>query len=369
MLKRLLIPILIIVGVITGIFYNNFLQKRNSEIPIVKIGENSIVSPEENQDIPRLSVVASNLEIPWALVFLPDNNIMFTERPGRVRFISSNGNLAPSPIAVINEVKHYGEGGLMGITTHPDFENNRFVYLYFTYSQNENDTLNRVVRYKFENNSLSQDKIIVDAIPGNLFHNGGRIKFGPDKFLYITTGDSQVPSLAQNRNSLAGKILRVTDEGQPTPGNPFGSRVWSMGHRNPQGIAWDNENKLWATEHGPSTMDEINIIQEGKNYGWPVISGNQSQNGMESAIIQSGNDTWAPAGAVFLDGSLFFAGLRGQALYEYNIADKTLAPHLKGELGRIREVVVGPNNMLYITTSNRDGRGSPDNTDDKIIRV
>src|SRR3989344_6024450 len=336
MLKRLLIPILIIVGVITGIFYNNFIQKRNSEIPSAKTGENINASPED-KDVPRLSTLATNLEIPWALVFLPastpaspnrgeqggpDNSILFTERPGRVRLIDSNGNLQPSPFAVINEVKHSGEGGLMGITIHPDFENNRFVYLYFTYSQNGNDTLNRVVRYKFENNSLSQDRIIVDAIPGNLFHNGGRIKLGPDNILYITTGDSQVPSLAQNRNSLAGKILRVTDEGQPAPGNPFGSRVWSMGHRNPQGIAWDNENKLWATEHGPSTMDEINIIQEGKNYGWPTITGNQTQNAMETPVLNSGSDTWAPAGAAFFNGSLFFAGLRGQALDEYNIADK-----------------------------------------------
>lgn len=360
--KRLLLLFIVGVLLVLSIVYVNFSQKRTVQSLLVKVGETQ-------KDIPRLTTLAVNLEIPWALVFLPDKSILFTERPGRVRIIDNKGILNPNPVAVINDVRHQGEGGLLGITIHPDFSNNHFVYLYYTYSNINNNTLNRVVRFEFEGNKLQNQKIIVNGIPGASNHNGGRIKFGPDGFLYITTGDAQEPSFSQNKNSLAGKILRMTDEGKPAPDNSFSNSVFSFGHRNPQGLAWDKDGKLWATEHGQSTLDELNIIEKGKNYGWPIISGNQIQNGMESAIIHSNSDTWAPSGTTYFNGSIFFAGLRGQALFEYNIESKTLTPHLKGEIGRIREVVVGPDNLLYITTNNRDGRGVPDLTDDKIIRV
>ncbi|MBF8249463.1 MAG: Quinoprotein glucose dehydrogenase [Candidatus Levybacteria bacterium] len=363
--------LLIILGVllILSIAYINFSQKIQPQTTINTPALDSAGVNEVKVSVPRLSTVSANLEVPWVLVFLPDRSILFTERPGRIRIIDSTGNLNPNPVAAINDVLAQGEGGLLGITIHPDFFNNHFVYVYYTYSNINDNTLNRVVRFEFENNKLLNKKIIVDRIPGASNHNGGRIKFGPDKFLYITTGDAQEPSLAQNINSLAGKILRVTDEGKPAPGNPFNNAVFSFGHRNPQGITWDNNNILWATEHGSSTLDELNIIEKGKNYGWPTIQGNQKQNGMEISILNSGSDTWAPSGTAYFNGSIFFAGLRGQALFEFKIKDKKLIPHLKGEIGRIREVVVGPDNLLYITTSNRDGRGIPDATDDKIIRV
>ena len=205
---------------------------------------------------------------------------------------------------------------------------------------------------------MREDKIIVDRIPGAPNHDGGRIKFGPDNFLYITTGDAQEPSLAQDRNSLAGKILRVTRDGDPVPDNLFGTRIYSYGHRNPQGITWDNQGRLWETEHGSSATDELNLITPGKNYGWPEIRGDQTRAGMVSPVIQSGSQTWAPGGVAFLNGSIFFAGLRGSALYEYKINEKRLVEHFKNEYGRLRDVVVGPDNMLYVTTSNRDGRGN-----------
>lgn len=363
--------ILFLIGflpVILSFAYANFFQKRISNIPLLK-DQKTYKDQNEQIEFPRLSILASDLEIPWALEFLPDKKILFTERAGRVRLIDENGNLQASPIANINDVKQLGEGGLLGITIHPDFPNNHFVYLYYTYGSNDNTTLNRVARFKFENNTLSAKTIIVDEIPGNLFHNGGRIKFGPDGFLYITTGDSQNPSLAQDLNSLAGKILRVTDDGKPADNNPFGNEIFSYGHRNPQGITWDDNQRLWATEHGPSALDELNIIEKGKNYGWHVIQGDKKQNGMETPIINSASDTWAPSGTAYYNGSIFFGGLRGQALFEYSINNNTLTPHLKGEIGRIREVVLGPDNLLYITTSNKDGRGIPDETDDKILRV
>ena len=219
--------------------------------------------------------------------------------------------------------------------------------------------------------------VIVDRIPGAANHNGGRIKFGQDRLLYIATGDAQEPSRAQDTNSLAGKILRVTDAGQPAAGNSFNNAVYSYGHRNVQGLAWDQNGTLWATEHGRSGalsgLDELNLIVLGKNYGWPEIAGDETRVGMEAPVKHSGATvTWAPAGAAFWQEKLYFGGLRGQALYEAVISrNKVTALNelLKGELGRIREVITGPDGGLYITTSNRDGRGQPQETDDRIIRL
>lgn len=320
-------------------------------------------------DAPLFSVIAQNLEIPWALAFLPDKSIVFTERPGRVRMIDKNGNLQNDPIYIVPEVKAEGEGGLLGIAVDPNYNSNHNIYLYFTYDSQK--TLNRVVRYVFDGKIFKEDKIIVDAIPGAIFHNGGRIKFGPDGFLFISAGDSLEPSLAQNKDSIAGKILRVDREGQAAPGNPFSSRVYSYGHRNPQGLAWDDKNNLWETEHGQSATDELNWIKPGQNYGWPTIRGDETQNNLVSPVAHSGNSTWAPSGIAYINGSLYFGGLRGQALYQAKVDGNkaTIKEHFKGQFGRIREVVLGPDNMLYISTSNRDGRGQVQKDDDKIIRI
>lgn len=303
--------------------------------------------------------------------------MLVTERLGRVRLINSNGQLDPKPGAVFNQVKEIGEGGLLGITLHPNFSSNNFVYFYYTYSGSGDNTFNRVVKMIYKDNKFENEQIIVDRIPGASNHNGGRIKFGPDGNLYITTGDAQNPSQAQDTNSSAGKILRVTDEGKVVLGNPFGNLVYSYGHRNPQGLAWDSKGRLWATEHGRSGVlsgfDELNLIESGKNYGWPTIQGNEKRQGMETPKLNSdGSTTWAPSGAAFAGNSVFFSGLRGQALYEAVIQNSQvveLKEHLVGQYGRLREVVVGPDRMLYITTSNKDGRGNPGSTDDKIIRV
>ncbi len=320
--------------------------------------------PDETQSAP-VTIIAQNLEIPWALAFLPDGRILVTERPGRVRMVDREKNL--TLVATIPSVKHIGEGGLLGIALHPDFAENQYVYLYYTYAGNGNNTLNRVVRYQLESSKLIGEEIIVDNIPGASNHNGGRVKFGPDNFLYITTGDAQNPSQAQDRNSLAGKILRVTDEGEAAPGNPFNNLVYSYGHRNPQGLAWEG-NRLWATEHGPSTKDEVNLIEIGKNYGWPETEGDEGKPAVEKPILNSGSDTWAPSGAVLYQGSVFFGGLRGSALFE-KTAQNQLKEHFKNEFGRIREVILAPDNFLYITTSNKDGRGIVRENDDKIIRI
>lgn len=320
------------------------------------------------------SVVAKNLDTPWGIAFLSDNSMLVTERPGRVQHIDKNGNI--ELVATIQNVREIGEGGLLGITVHPDFSSNNYIYFYYTYRSSGNDTLNRVVRMTYKDKKLSDEQIIVDKIPGAQNHNGGRIKFGSDGNLYITTGDAENPSQAQRTDTLGGKILRVNDEGKEASGNPFNNLVYSYGHRNPQGIAWDDKGNLWETEHGrslPTGFDELNLIELGKNYGWPQIQGDETRPGMVTPKKNSGaTTTWAPSGAAFFENSLFFGGLRGTALYEAVIENGqviNLKEHFKGTYGRIRDVVLGPDNMLYITTSNRDGRGNPENTDDRIIKI
>ncbi len=332
---------------------------------------------QKPNDIPAETIIVENLDTPWGLVFLPDKTIFVTERPGTVQKIDSSGILDSTFTAKIQNVNEIGEGGLLGITIHPDFSKNHYVYLYYTYSSSGDDTLNRVVRMTYTDNKLQDEKIILDKIPGASNHNGGRIKFGPDNYLYIGTGDAQNPSQAQNTKTLGGKILRVTDEGKPAPGNPFNNEVFSYGHRNVQGLAWDTSGSLWATEHGRSGIqsgyDELNLIEKGKNYGWPDIEGSETRAGMETPKKHSGSDkTWAPSGIAVYDGALFFGGLRGQALYETDIEQAALSQieeHFTGQYGRIRDVVTAPDGMIYITTSNRDGRGTPDSTDDKVIRI
>ncbi len=367
----------LIIGIaLAGLVAFVFLQNRDTNNQS-GVGVTPTSKQTADNETDTMSVIAKGLDTPWGIEFLPDGSMLITERKGTVRLVDSNGNLDPKPVATLKQVKEIGEGGLLGIAVHPDFGANKFVYLYYTYSSNGDNTLNRVVRMKYQDGGLTEEKFIVDGIPGASNHNGGRIKFGPDKYLYITTGDAQEPSRAQDRNNLAGKILRVNDEGEAVADNKFGNRTYSYGHRNPQGIAWDSRGVLWSTEHGPSGAqsgnDEVNIIDSGKNYGWPTIQGDKSQPGMESPIRNSGTrDTWAPGGAAVVGNSLFFGGLRGNALYEAKLQGSDileLVEHFKGELGRIRDVVLGKDGMIYISTSNRDGRGIPKDGDDKIIRI
>ena len=313
--------------------------------------------------------IAKDLFIPWALDFLPDESLIFTERSGDIKLIAKDSG-HPKLLGMIDQVETVGEGGLLGLAVHPEYEVNHQIYVYYTYRA-RGQLLNKVVRYRVENSNLVSNKVILHRIPGSANHNGGRIKFGPDQLLYVATGDAQEPELAQDKRSLAGKILRVKDNGDIPKSNPFpDSPVFSLGHRNPQGLAWDNINQLWATEHGSTAHDEVNLIEAGGNYGWPTITGNERKPGLTPPVIQSGLNTWAPSGAAFLDGTLFFTGLRGQALYTFK-TQKPGRPSLSfaNKLGRLRDVVVGPDNFIYIATSNRDGRGRPAPSDDRIIKI
>lgn len=372
-MKRIFIAILVILLILLAIYISKTPpEKRKISFPSNNL-QTLTRTPSSELNAPITSIIAENLDTPWGIVFLPDQSLLITERPGTVKRIQNN-NI--TTIATLPQVREISEGGLLGVTLHPNFASNNYIYFYYTYSSNGGNTLNRVVRMTYANNSLTDEKVIVDQIPGAANHNGGRIKFGPDKLLYVGTGDAQEPSRSQNTKSLAGKILRVTDDGKIPSGNPFNNPVYSYGHRNVQGLAWDNNGNLWATEHGrsgfPSGLDEINLIQAGKNYGWPTIQGDDTQAGMEKPSKHSGATTWAPAGMGFINNSLFFGGLRGEALYEVQLQNgviRTFKEHLTGEYGRIREVILGPDGMLYISTSNNDGRGNPHNGDDKIIRI
>lgn len=333
-----------------------------------KSGSPSLPLPTNNKtEVPKttgenIEILATNLEIPWSLAFLPDGSALFTERAGRIRGLDKLGKLTNLSLS-ISGVKHIGEGGLLGLAIDPEFNSNKYIYVYYTFSESNGNTLNRVVRYKFENNTLTEEKILVSRIPGGTNHNGGRLKFGPDGLLYVATGDSGNPSLSQDRDSLAGKILSIDGDENV--------RVFSYGHRNPQGLAWNSEGLFYATEHGPLAHDELNRITEGANYGWPTIQGTQKRPGMMTPIAESGLGTWAPSGTEFYKDRLFFAGLRGVALYEAKIVNESveITEHFKNEFGRIRDVVLGPDNMLYILTNNTDGRGSPGSSDDRIIRI
>jgi glucose/arabinose dehydrogenase len=337
--------------------------------------EDSVIDVDMEATLPPelpLANFAEGMHVPWEIAFLPDGGMLATERSGALRLFGTS----PATIAVPGVVES-GEAGLMGMAIHPEFASNRLLYLCHSAKQGA-AIENRVVRFRLDGGTLGDETVIVGAIPGAGFHDGCRIAFGPDKKLYVTTGDASKPELAQSTKSLAGKILRVNDDGSIPADNPFGNAVWSYGHRNPQGIVWDGQGRLWSTEHGRSGIrsgfDELNLIVKGGNYGWPDIEGDKTKAGMIAPVKHSGEkDTWAPAGIAFYGGSLWFAGLRGSSLYQAEIADDgsvtRLRAHLRNEYGRFRAVTVGPDEALYVSTSNDDGRGTKRDGDDQILRI
>lgn len=329
----------------------------------------------------EIKVITENLYVPWAIAISDDGKIYFTERSGTIRVIEA-GKLNPEPLITFTQpFISRGEGGLMGIALDPNYSQNHYMYAMHSYGE-ENQIFNRVVRLVENNNKASIDKILLDKIPGGQIHDGGRIKIGPDQKLYITTGDAGNSQLAQDVASTAGKILRIELDGKIPKDNPFpNSPVYSLGHRNPEGLAWNSKNVLYESEHGQSAHDEINIIKPGENYGWPLVQGNEESTEImvQKPLIQSGEETWAPSGIAFVtqgpwQGNLLVANLRGQQLLVISLNGngtivKNVEAYLKNEYGRLREVVQAKDGSIYLTTSNRDGRGNPDKTDDRIIQL
>ena len=337
----------------------------------------------------KVETVVSNLEVPWSIVWAPDGRMFFTERPGRVR-VYEKGQLRAAPLLTVQDVEQSGESGLMSMTLHPQFNTNRWLYLAYTFGSGKQRV--RVVRYRETENGATERTMIVDEIPAARFHAGCRIRFGPDGKLYITTGDATDRSLAQRLDSLAGKTLRVNDDGTIPSDNPFVGQstargeVWSLGHRNAQGLDWQpGTNLMFQTEHGPSGFDgpeggdEVNIVEKGKNYGWPVVHHEQTRPGMEPPLLVY-TPACAPASGSFYRGSqfpqfktnFFFGCLKGVRLIRVVLDGRRVISQedlLGGKYGRIRDVAEGPDGYLYFSTSNRDGRGRPAGDDDRILRL
>ena len=313
-----------------------------------------------------IETVTTDLKVPWDIEFLPDGDMLVTERPGQLLRIGENNTAYE-----IEGVESVGEGGLLGIEKHPEFEENRFIYIYQTTETGEGLT-NRVMRYRLKDDELSSPETIIDGIPGAIYHDGGALAFGPDGYLFITAGDATEKQESQETESLNGKILRLNPNGSIPDSNPFDNPIYSYGHRNPQGLTWDSQGRMWATEHGSTATDEINMIEKGTNYGWPIIRGNEKQGDMRAPVRHSGDNTWAPAGVHYVNNSLYFTGLRGEGLYKSDIQDGELSQvgkYLDGKYGRLRAIAEGPEGDLYISTSNRDGRGQPAQEDDRILRI
>jgi glucose/arabinose dehydrogenase len=312
-------------------------------------------------------VLARGLEVPWAVAFLPGGDALVTERDsGDLKRVNRQGQV--SQVARVPGVEPGGEAGLMGVAVSPGYDRDRMIYLYFTAADD-----NRVVRARYDGRLGPLDPIVT-GIPKAGNHDGGRLAFGPDGFLYIATGEAGQTELSQNRESLGGKILRVRADGGPAPGNPFGTRIWSYGHRNVQGLAWDEDRRLFATEFGQNTFDEINRIERGKNYGWPDVEGVRDQRRFTDPLLTWTTAEASPSGLAHAGRSLWAAALRGERLWQVPLdgeggVGRPIA-HFDGRYGRLRGVVTSPDGRsLWVTTSNHDGRGDPRAGDDKILVV
>ncbi len=346
------------------------------ELNVIKSSE---LTPDEFPY--NIEVIAEQLTIPWGIAISPDGRMFITERLGTIRVIQDGKLLSEPLISFPIPTARRSEGGLLGIALDPNFSSNHYIYVYRTVTE-DNRTYNQVIRLLEADNKASIDRIIIDNIPGSLTHDGGRIKVGPDQKLYITTGDAGNSSFAQDLDNLAGKILRINLDGSIPIDNPIhNSPIYSFGFRNPQGLDWNAQQVLYASEHGQTAHDEINIIQPGTNYGWPLVQGEEESQdtNTQKPLLQSEDVTWAPAGIAFVkqgpwNGKLLVATLRGEQLLALTLNEngtKVIQAEswLQDQYGRLRDVVWAEDGSIYLSTSNRDGRGFANQADDRILRL
>jgi glucose/arabinose dehydrogenase len=336
-------------------------------------GQTAEETPPAKGSVKVVRTVAEDLKTPWGLAPLPEGGLLVSsrdegtitrvdEKTGRKTELGSVPGVAPG-----------GEGGLMGLALSPSYASDHLVYAYFT-----SDSDNRIVRMLYDADKPAGEQLgapdtVFRGIPKGTNHNGGRIAFGPDKMLYVGTGETYVTELAQDKKSTGGKILRLTPEGEPAPGNPFGSPVYSYGHRNVQGLAWDTRQRLFASEFGQDTWDELNHITPGGNYGWPDVEGTSDDPKYRSPVDQWSTDEASPSGIAYAQGSIWMAGLRGKRLWRIPLdgTKESARPQafLEGDHGRLRTVVSAGGGKLWLVTSETDGRGTPGGGDDKILEL
>ncbi len=328
------------------------------------------VAASQDQPALQVSTVATGLRVPWGLGFLPDGTALVTGRDdATVSSVAADGTV--QTVGTIDGVVHGGEGGLLGIAVSPSFASDHRLYVYYTAQDG-----NRIDTVLLRDGRLSEQRTGLAGIPRAGIHNGGRMTFGPDGLLYVGTGDAGDRDNAQDPDALGGKILRLTPDLEPAPGNPGGGPVFTLGHRNVQGLAFDDADHLWAAEFGQNTWDELNLITAGGNYGWPVVEGIGNRQGFLDPLRVWPTDEASPSGVAFWRGSIWMAGLRGRQLWQIPIQQTPSGPttgtpmaHLTGTYGRLRTVAVAPDGSLWLTTSNTDGRGSPRDGDDRILRL
>jgi glucose/arabinose dehydrogenase len=317
---------------------------------------------------PARRSVATGLSVPWGIAFLPNGDALVAERnTGRILRIPAHGGDPRRVMRVPGVDIAAGEGGLLGVAVSPRYSRDRYVYAYFTSTAGDN----RIVRFRLG----GRVRTVLRGLAASGIHNGGRIAFGPDGKLYAGVGDAANPGVAQDRGSMNGKILRMDPDGGVPSGNPFrGSRVWSWGHRNVQGLAWDRRDRLWATEFGQNSRDEVNLIRRGRNYGWPEVEGTGGTSGgrFTNPVVTWSTSAASPSGAAIIGSNLYVAALRGECVWRVPLRGTSAGRPtrmLAGRYGRIRTVAAAPDGTLWVATSNRDGRGSPRDGDDRIIAV
>ncbi|MBN8568957.1 MAG: PQQ-dependent sugar dehydrogenase [Ignavibacteria bacterium] len=336
----------------------------------------------------KIEVFAENLTVPWSIAWTDKDRMLVNERTGKIRIIQ-NGKLQDSPLLEVKEVSIGSEEGLMGLAVDPNYADNKFIYISYAYGKGDNLSI-KVARYKDNGNSVSDELILIDKLPGAKNHAGCRLRFGPDGKLYITTGDATDREIAQDLKNMGGKILRLNSDGSIPSDNPWSnSPVWTYGHRNPQGIDfYPGTSILWETEHGPSGFDgpgggdEVNVIVKGSNYGWPVVSHDGHKDGMIDPVLIY-TPAEAPASGMFyksgvisqFKNNFFFGCLRGKGIIRVVVDEKDPTKVISQnkmtdvDYGRIREIAEGPDGAIYFSTSNKDGRGNPGQTDDRIMRI